>query len=167
MSVAEIIAQKKEALHNKTMLLADEFKNEIPKNFIYRLEDILIDFVTDASSQIYQVEEEKADRSEIRLLIEKMEIRFEQMDKRFEQMDKRFENMQVQMDKRFEDMQVRMDKRFEDMQIQTDKRFESIQIQMDRRFADMNKRFNFIQWLIGFGFLFLGTLMSVFQFVGK
>lgn len=149
MSVAEIIAQKKEALHNKTMLLADEFKNEIPENFIYRLEDILIDFVTDASSQIYQVEEEKADRSEIRLLIEKMEIRFEQMDKRFE------------------DMQVRMDKRFEDMQIQTDKRFESIQIQMDRRFADMNKRFNFIQWLIGFGFLFLGTLMSVFQFVGK
>lgn len=195
MLVAEKISQKKESLHKRTMLLADEFKNEIPEKFIYRLEDILVDFVADSNSKIYQLEETKVDRSDIRLLINKMDEGFKQMDKRFEamqtQMDKRFEAMQTQMDNRFEAIQIQIDNRFEAIQTQMDKRFEAVDKHFEavdkrfeavdkrfedinkrfedinKRFEDMNKRFNFIQWLIVFSFLFLGTLMSVFQFINK
>ena len=70
-------------------------------------------------------------------LLEKM---LHQMDKRFEQVDKRFE----QVDKRFE----QVDKRFEDLR------------------GDMNKRFSqlFIFLTVGIGTL--GTLVSLYQFLG-
>ena len=49
----------------------------------------------------------------------------------------------------------------------SDKRFEAV----DKRFEDMNKRFDDIQanfgrmqWLIGIGFVVLGSLVSVFAF---
>ncbi len=92
---------------------------------------------------------------------EQVERRFEQVDKRFEQVDKRFEAMQQamdkrfgQVDKRFETMQQSMDKRFE----QVDKRFEFMQHSMDRRF-DMMFRF------MSLGFIIMGTMMSVYQFL--
>ncbi len=74
---------------------------------------------------------------------EQMEKGFIYMEKRFEQMEKRFE----QIDKRFE---------------QVDKRFE----QVDKRFESFESRFNRITTLITVGFVVLGTLITVFKFVG-
>ncbi len=62
------------------------------------------------------------------------------MDKRFESVDKRFESV----DKRFESV----DKRFEDMQ------------------HYMDKRFNQLTWVMGTGFVVLGTMISVFRLLG-
>lgn len=50
-----------------------------------------------------------------------------------------------------------MEKRFE----QIDKRFE----QADKRFDDFNRRFTGMMWLIGTGFVLLGTLMSLYAFL--
>ena len=36
--------------------------------------------------------------------------------------------------------------------------------QVDKRFGDMNSRFNAMMWLIGTGFVVLGTLMSLYAF---
>lgn len=140
-SFMQTLSGKKEVLHQKTLLLVKEFKGTIPENFIYRLEDMMFDFVAEAN----RIDEIKVERREIQELI--IELRED-----FRRMDQRFEALQVQLDKRFEQM---------------DKRFESMQIQMDQRFDDMNKRFNSTQWLIGLGFIMLGTLMSVFQIFGR
>ena len=75
-------------------------------------------------------------KAEQKALRELMEQRFEQIDKRFEQIDKRFE----QVDKRFE--------------------------QIDKRFESFESRFNRITTLITVGFVVLGTLITVFKFVG-
>lgn len=71
----------------------------------------------------------------VRLGFDYMEKRFEQIDKRFEQVEKRFE----QVEKRFE---------------QVDKRFE----QVDKRF---DQQFKFIT----VGFVMIGVLMSIYQFL--
>ena len=103
--------------------------------------------------------------------IVRVEERFETVDVRFEAMDKRFENLIRHMDKRFETV----DKRFEDLIHHMDGRFETVNkrfedvndrfVSMDGRFASMDRRFSRTQWLIGFGILLLGTLMSVYQFL--
>lgn len=69
-------------------------------------------------------------------VIEQMEKGFGYMEKRFEQIDKRFE----QVEKRFE--------------------------QIDKRFESFETRFNRITAVITVGFLVLGTLITVFKFVG-
>ena len=59
---------------------------------------------------------------------------------------------------RFDAVLERMDTRFEAV----DKRFES----SDRRFEDllghMNKRFGLVHWVMGIGFIMIGTLVTVF-----
>ena len=87
------------------------------------------------------------------------------MDRRFDAVDQRFESMQKQMDERFtavlREIEVRSavsDKRFEAV----DKRFEAV----DKRFDDMQANFGRMQWLIGVGFLVLGSLVSIFHFLG-
>ena len=61
-----------------------------------------------------------------------MIIRFDAVDRRFEAVDRRFEA--------------------------EDRRFEA----MDKRFDDMNKRFGLIQWVMGIGFVMIGTLVTIF-----
>ncbi len=85
-------------------------------------------------------------QSEFEAIQAQMDRRFEQSDKRFEQVDKRFE----QVDKRFE----QVDKRFE----QVDKRFEELR-------GDMNHRFNQMFAYFTTGFIIIGTLMTVYQFL--
>ncbi len=63
-------------------------------------------------------------------------------------------NVSEQMQKGFE----YMEKRFE----QIDKRFE----QVDKRFESFETRFNRITAVITVGFIVLGTLITVFKFVG-
>jgi chromosome segregation ATPase len=96
----------------------------------------------------------------VRLGFDFMEKRFEQVDKRFEQVEKRFE----QVDKRFEQVEKRfeqVDKRFDDLIHFMDKRFE----QVDKRFEQVDKRFDQQFKFITVGFLMIGVLMSVYQFL--
>ena len=63
---------------------------------------------------------------------------------RFEAIEKRFEALQKEMNARFE----AMDKRFEALQREMNARFEAV----DKRFEAMDKRFTFLQWIVGIGF---------------
>ena len=123
-------------------------------------------------------------RSEFRAQRELMEQRFASMQK---QMDERFTSVQKQMDERFAAVDRRfeaVDQRFESVQKQMDERFTSVQRQMDdrftavlreievraaasdKRFDDMQANFARTQWLIGIGFVVLGSLVSVLHFLG-
>ena len=87
--------------------------------------------------RMVRVEEElKAQR-------ELITVRFEVVDRRFETVDQRFEDVFKQMDTRFDGV---------------NQQFKSI----DQRFEDMNKRFSAIQWVMGIGFVMIGTLVTVF-----
>jgi len=66
------------------------------------------------------------------------------------------------MDERFEAMQKQMDQRF----TAVDKRFESMQKQMDQRFTAVDQRFSQMFWFITATLVVLGTLITVFQFLG-
>ena len=103
-------------------------------------------------------------RSEFRAQRELMEQRFasmqKQMDERFAAVDRRFEAV----DQRFESVQKQMDDRFtavlREIEVRaaaSDKRFEAV----DKRFDDMQANFARTQWLIGIGFVVLGSLVSV------
>ena len=108
-------------------------------------------------------------RSEFRAQRELMEQRFtavqKQMDERFAAVDRRFEAV----DQRFESVQ----KQFELVQKQMDERFTAVlrEIQVraaasDKRFDDMQANFARTQWLIGIGFVVLGSLVSVLHLLG-
>ncbi len=133
-------------------MLDTQDKQEIEELVELKVKAILKENNYDINIRLVKIEEELKHQRE---LIQQV---IHTMDKRFESMDKRFEAMQHTMDKRFEDMQHYMDKRFESV----DKRFESV----DKRFEDMNQRFNQLTWIIGTGFVVLGTMISVFRFLG-
>ena len=87
--------------------------------------------------RMVRVEEElKAQR-------ELMTVRFDAVDRRFESVDQRFEAV---------------DRRFESM----DQRFEDLIGYMNGRFEAVDKRFSTIQWIMGIGFVMMGTLVTVF-----
>ena len=98
----------------------------------------------------------------------RMDERFKYMDERFTHMDERFESIQKQMDNRFENMQKQMDERFsasdarfETMQKQMDERFSAV----DKRFDDVNRRFDMQYRFTTIGFILIGVLISVYQFL--
>ena len=91
-------------------------------------------------------------------ILREMDKRFDAVEKRFEAVDRRFEEQREQTNKRFE----AVDKRFEEQREQTNKRFESV----DKRFDDVQANFARTQWLIGVGFVVLGTMVSIFHFLG-
>ena len=88
------------------------------------------------------------EHSEIMQAILKVDSR---MEEGFRRMDERFEAMQKQMDQRF---------------TAVDKRFESMQKQMDERFTAVDQRFSQMFWFITATLVVLGTLITVFQFLG-
>ena len=94
--------------------------------------------------RIATIEQELKDQREL------MAVRFDAVDRRFEEMGKR-------SDERFEEMGRRSDERFAAVNV----RFED----MNKRFEDMNRRFGSMQWLVGGGVVFLGVLMTVFEFI--
>ena len=74
---------------------------------------------------------------------------------RFEAMERRFEALQREMHARFEAMERRfeaIDQRFEALQREMHARFEALQREMDTRFQAVEKRLNFLQWMMGIGF---------------
>ena len=101
-------------------------------------------------------------RSEFRAQRELMEQRFasmqKQMDERFAAVDRRFESVQKQMDDRF----TAVLREIEVRAAASDKRFEAV----DKRFDDMQANFARTQWLIGIGFVVLGSLVSVLHLLG-
>ena len=94
--------------------------------------------------RIATIEQELKDQREL------MAVRFDAMDRRFEEMGKR-------SDERFEELGRRSDERFAAVNV----RFED----MNKRFEDMNRRFGSMQWLVGGGIVFLGIMMTVFEFI--
>ncbi|MBG9367653.1 hypothetical protein [Streptococcus sp. NLN64] len=132
----------------------------------------------------FQHLEEEIDRrfEQVDKRFEQVDKRFEQVDKRFEQVDKRFE----QIDRRFEQIEdhlIKIDNRF----IQIDgrfnhleKRFEQFQEQTLTVIGQLDQSWDlklenyfykydekrrkdqkvFIRWLIGFGFMFLISVLS-------
>ncbi len=114
---------------------------------------------------VHLEEELKAQRKLMEKQFEAIERRFEAIDKRFEAVDKRFEAVDKRfeaVDKRFEDLYRYLNVRFEAI----DKRFEA----MDKRFEDLihyvDRRFTQLTWLISTMFVVLGTLITVFRFLG-
>ena len=95
---------------------------------------------TQLLERMVRVEEELKSQREL------MIIRFDAVDRRFEAVDRRFEAV----DRRFE----AEDKRFEDLISHVDKRFEAV-----------DKRFGLIQWVMGIGFVMIGTLVTIFGVV--
>ncbi|TVR02647.1 MAG: hypothetical protein EA403_08770 [Spirochaetaceae bacterium] len=75
-----------------------------------------------------------------------------------ELMEQRFTSMQKQMDERF----TAVLREIEVRAAASDKRFESV----DKRFDDMQANFARTQWLIGIGFVVLGSLVSMFHLLG-
>ena len=80
------------------------------------------------------------------------------MNTRFDAVDRRFEDNLNAMNTRFE----AVDRRFEDNLNAMNTRFEAV----DRRFDDVNKRFAAVQWMMGIGFIMIGTLVSIFGIFG-
>ena len=68
----------------------------------------------------------------------------------------------LKVDSRMEEGFRRMDERF----AAVDQRFESMQKQMDQRFEAVDQRFNQMFWFITATLVVLGTLITVFQFLG-
>lgn len=88
-----------------------------------------------------------------------------QMDLRFQQVDKRFEDLLHSQDKRFEQVDKRfeqVDKRFD----QIDKRFEQADKRIEDLIHSMNRRFQTHEWIMGFGFLLISSLVTIYQFLG-
>jgi len=156
---------KREAVHRKIDLFLNQLTNgkaETLKPYFYEIIDTVID-------EAQELQQRKAESSDLRELIievregfKRMDARFEDLlryiDKRFEQIEKRFE----QIDKRFE----MVEKRFE----QIDKRFEMVEKrfeQVDKRFESIDARFNrlyqFLMWMMGLIFTgFLGLYLKLF-----
>ena len=82
----------------------------------------------------------------------------ELMGQRFDSVDRRFESVQKQMDERF----TAVLREIEVRSAASDKRFED----MNKRFDDMQANFARTQWLIGIGFVVLGSLVSVLHLLG-
>ncbi len=122
-------------------MLDTQDKQEIEELVELKVKAILKENNYDINIRLVKIEEElKHQRELIQQVIHTMDKRFESVDKRFESVDKRFEEMRHYMDKRFESV--------------------------DKRFEDMNQRFNQLTWVMGTGFVVLGTMISVFRFLG-
>jgi DNA anti-recombination protein RmuC len=96
---------------------------------------------------------------ELKALRIEMNIRFEAIIKK---MNIKFETTIKEMNTRFEAIIQEMNIRFEAQKKESDARFEAI----NSRFEALEKRLNFLQWLITIGFSFLIGLMTFFNFFG-
>jgi len=124
------------------------FATSLPDNIANR--ELLVSAVEEIMEEVSVVDTEKANASDIKLLILEMREGFRRMDERFVAIDKRFETI----DKKFDDLIHFMDKRFEDQKHSQDKRFESV-----------DKRIGLLQWTIGFSMAVLAFLITLFGYL--
>jgi len=94
---------------------------------------------------------------ELKALRIEMNIRFEAIIK---EMNIKFETTIKEMNTRFEAIIQEMNTRFEAQKKESDARFEAI----NSRFEALEKRLNFLQWLIAIGFSVLIGLMTFLNF---
>ncbi|GIV44112.1 MAG: hypothetical protein KatS3mg035_1235 [Bacteroidia bacterium] len=132
------------------------------------VEQILTDLMLQIQEEQEIREEKLATKDDLKLLIEKMEVRFEKVDEKFEylikEMNLRFENV----DARFEAMQKEMNTRFEALQKEMNARFESTQKQMyaiqqesNARFEALDKRFTLLTWTMNIGFTMIAIIVGL------
>ncbi|GAB4423577.1 MAG: hypothetical protein OHK0011_03560 [Turneriella sp.] len=135
---------KREAVHRKI----DLFLNQLANGKAAELKPYFYEIIDTVMDEAQELQQRKADASDLRELIIEVREGFKRMDARFEQIDKRFEELLRYVDKRFEQVDMRfeqVEKRFE----QVEKRFE----QVDKRFESIDARFNrlyqFMMWMMG------------------
>lgn len=151
-----MVDAKREAMHRKIDLLVQQLntngQSEKLKPYFYELFDAILD-------EAYELRQQKADASDIKVLIAEMREGFKRMDTRFEDLLRYFDKHFAQVDKRFE----QIDKRIDDMRYYMEKRFE----QIDKRFEQIDARFDrmykFMMWLLGLiATGFLGIYLKLF-----
>jgi len=113
------------------------------------LEQVLIHVLEEIKEEQEEKLEQKADKIDIKLLIERS--------------DDKFISLQKEMNTRFEAMQKEMNARFEAMQKEINARFEAV----NTRFEAIEKRFSSLQWMIGVGFTLLAIMMTLSNFIKK
>ena len=140
-----------------TEILEDELAHSFEvkdKNALHRSVLLLAEHVVSKekhSSEFQLLRSDIADtKSEVKVVAEAMKQGFESMDKRFEDVNLRFEDV----NKRFEDV----NRRFEDV----NSRFDDV----NQRFEDVNKRFSMMTSFMSIGFVTLGVLVTLYQFLG-
>jgi DNA anti-recombination protein RmuC len=142
------------------------------------IEEVFVHFYQEIKEEQEEKLDQKADKIDIKLLIERSDEKFlalqKEMNTRFEAMNVRFETLQKEMNTRFEAMNVRfetlqkeMNTRFEAMQKEMNTRFEAVHKEMNARFEAVEKRFNAVQWMIGVGFTLLAIMMTLSNFIKK
>jgi len=137
-----------------------------------QLKQIILSLLPEVLSQYFQEKEKELKtislleriirvEEELKALREEMKVRFEANDRRFEsllrEMNARFEGVLAEQKALREEMNAR----FETI----DNRFEALQREMNARFEALERRFNFMQWLIVVGFSFLAILITLFGFL--
>ena len=149
------------------MKLRDKVKNVIAHHPYQKeeaiekwFEGIILDILEEIKEEQTQNLSEKADKIDIKLLIERSDEKFQQNQK---EMNTRFEAMQKEMNLRFEVMNTRFDSLQKEMNI----RFDATQKESNARFESLEKRFLVVQWMIGVGFTLLAIMMTLFNFIKK
>jgi len=150
------------------MKLKDKVRNVITsypyqkdKEINLWIEQILIRILEDFKEEQQEKLEHKADKIDIKNLIERSDEKFEKIQKDFHI---RFETLQKEMNLRFEAMNTR----FETLQKEMNTRFEALQKEMNARFEAVNarfeaieKRFTTLQWTTGIGFTAIFLIISL------
>ena len=113
------------------------------------LEEVFVHFYQEIKEEQEEKLDQKADKIDIKLLIERS--------------DEKFLALQKEMNVRFESLQKEMNTRFEAMNV----RFEAMQKEMNARFEAVEKRFTAVQWMIGIGFTLLAIMMTLSNFIKK
>jgi chaperonin cofactor prefoldin len=149
------------------------------------IEEVFVHFYQEIKEEQEEKLDQKADKIDIKLLIERNDEKFlalqKEMNTRFEAMNVRFETLQKEMNTRFEAMNVRFETlqkemntrfeainvRFETLQKEMNTRFEAVHKEMNARFEAVEKRFNAVQWMIGVGFTLLAIMMTLSNFIKK
>jgi hypothetical protein len=123
-------------------------------------EQVLIDVLFEVKEQQEEKLSQKADKIDIKLLIERSDEKFLMLQK---ETNIRFESMQKETNTRFEALQKEMNTRFEALQKEMNARFEGV----NARFEAVEKRFTALQWMIGVGFTLLAIIMTLSNFIKK
>ncbi len=102
---------KREAVHRKIDLFLNQLANgkaETLKPYFYEIIDTVID-------EAQELQQRKAESSDLRELIIEVREGFKRMDARFEMVDKRFEDLIHYVDKRFEAVDARLNRLYQFM----------------------------------------------------
>ena len=130
-------------IKDKVRNVITSYPYEKDKSIDLWIEHILINILEDLKEEHQDKLEQKADKIDIKNLIERSDEKFEKIQKDFHT---RFETLQKEMNTRFEAIQKEMNARFE---------------AVNARFEAIEKRFTTLQWTIGIGFTAIFLIISL------